>query len=65
MAESPTPLDEMLSNAIRFLIAGGLPLEIVTYEGTLRYSLEGRELTTEEIIAGAYLLGMSGTEPLN
>lgn len=64
MAET-SPLDALLSNAIRFLIAGGLPLEIVDEAGTLHYSLEGRELTTEEIITGAYLLGMSGAEPLN
>ncbi|WP_191970290.1 hypothetical protein [Methylobacterium planeticum] len=55
----------LLSNAIRFLIAGGLPLEIVDEGEHQRYILEGKELTSEQIIAGAYLLGMGNHRPLN
>ncbi|KAB1072948.1 hypothetical protein [Methylobacterium planeticum] len=61
----PAPLDMFLSNAIRFLIAEGLPLEIVDEGGRQRYILEGKELTTEQIIAGASLLGMGNHRPLN
>ena len=61
----PSPLDELLSDAIRYLIAGGLPLEIVDEGGRQLYILEGKELTTDQVIAGAFLLGMSSQESVN
>ncbi|WP_147028528.1 hypothetical protein [Methylobacterium oxalidis] len=56
-------LDLVLSNAIRFLIEGGLPLEIVEEDGQLRYFVEDRELDADQIMASARLLGMKGLTP--
>jgi hypothetical protein len=64
MAE-PSPIDELLSDAIRYLIAGGLALEIVEKDGQQTYMVDGQEVTGEQLIAGAYLLGMSGPQPVN
>lgn len=61
----PEPLDILLSDAIRFLIAGGLPLEIGEKDGQPTYTVDGRELTSEQVIAGAYLLGVRGRQPFN
>ncbi|GJE30700.1 hypothetical protein LDDCCGHA_0869 [Methylobacterium oxalidis] len=56
-------LDLVLSNVIRFLIEGGLPLQVVEEEGKLRYFAEGRGLDAGQIIASARLLGMKGLTP--
>ncbi|MER2267220.1 hypothetical protein [Methylobacterium oxalidis] len=62
MAE-PNILDFVLSNAIRFLIEGGLPLEVVEEDGKLRYFVEDRDLNADQIMASARLLGMKGLAP--
>ncbi|WP_191970170.1 hypothetical protein [Methylobacterium planeticum] len=54
-----------MSDAIRFFIAGGLQHEIDEKDGQQTYTVDGRDLTSEQVIAKAYLLGLSGRQPFN
>ena len=51
--------DELLREALRFLVAEGLPLEVFEVVHGQRYEIEGQEVHADAIICSAYLLGMT------
>ncbi|AWN43203.1 hypothetical protein DK389_25250 [Methylobacterium durans] len=50
--------DELLSEAFRFLVDSGLPVQIAEAGDGFRFEIEGREIRADAIICGAFLLGM-------
>jgi hypothetical protein len=50
---------QLLSEAFRFLVESGLPVQIVEASDGPHYEIEGQEVHADAIICSAYLLGMA------